>query len=123
MLLGAAVLGGRLLRRIGALRPACRAGMKCLVRLFRLFSACAHSHVTSQLVLLREGQFFFFHYSLSPCPSSRGYPLKLSRQERATVAKREQALHSSHTCSFPAGCAHASRLRCSLGAGPLRPPA
>jgi len=69
MLLGAAVLGGRLLRRIGALRPACRAGMKCLVRLFRLFSACAHSHVTSQLVLLREGQFFFF--SLLSLPLSK----------------------------------------------------
>ena len=45
------MLGGRLLRRIDALRPTCRAGMKCLVRLFRLFTV-VHMHIPMLLVSL-----------------------------------------------------------------------
>ena len=47
MLLGAAVLGGRLLRRIGALRPACRAGMKAW---FACLACLVHVHIPMLLV-------------------------------------------------------------------------
>ena len=79
MLLGAAVLGGRLLRRIGALRPACRAGMKCLVRLFRLFNALV------SWCFYEKGKSYFRHNG--PCSATsnpfRGIPPSNSAAESA----------------------------------------